>query len=907
MVLARGFECWSSSCRISCSKVSWTSLKKKIFFFEFFFLFCVVFVRAPEQPLVAVSEPPSASVATVLQFAPGSSSVPVSPAKVPAVTVVEASPVKPVSVAPTVEPSPVKTVPAVVEPSPHKSAPVAVVAASPARSASPARAASPAVGSASSSPARVASPAFGTPVRAADTRVTTPKTVVQTGEMFSPSFDDDDNDVSLAPDLLALSAQSTASSSSKIPDFVRPAVTVTNTVLPDSSWLTPPTAHKAISASPVVGSAISPKVLHMPSAEKARSPSQSPALFASSVAATPQQQPIAASESPLASVFNISGGNPAFTPLQPPSDQVASPLAQNTSVGSGILPVFTPAAAASGAATATLQPGPAFSPMQSAPVFSSPAASPSKSPVAFVAPVMENSASSMTIVATPTKEVTPTKLQQDWTAFADKLDVTSSPQASGQEDQQVAADVSFEEERAEEPATFGGYGLLSPIREETDEYALTSREHQITTTPARSMVSASPVQQQQQQQQQQSTVAPSTPVASIASPAHLNKASAPSSPAPAAAAAAAAPAPATVFSSSSPMKDAGMIFSPGAGVSAPTKSPSNGIFAQMTVSSSSDTFSFVTPSPLQDVHGETDFQSSVFVTPVKSPAARTASQNILTSASVSATPVAVALVSPLASPAMMQSVAEPSTAALVATPSAHNAVAAAAAAAALPVPAVSAEISELDRIKQKIRVWDVASPSKQQASVAAREKTPEKMAQRYTESDLAEARQRAEQAAVEANAKLRSEYLELQKKYEAEKAISQQMKEIVDEFEASIRILVDGHKAAMQNEKAAFVKLQSEHMRMLEIAEENQKKVEALNREKELASRELTNISAAVKAAEENVSKLTAQLDASTIKLRKKTKILCFLLTRIADINPSSNRLSRSSHWRMTEFNSSKQ
>jgi hypothetical protein len=602
--------------------------------------------------------------------------------------------------------------------------------------------------------------------------------------MFSPGFDDDD--VSLAPDLLALSAQSSSSTASKIPEFVRPAVTVTNPVLPDSSWLTPPTSHKITSSSPVVGSAISPKVLRMQSAEKPRSPvSHSPALFADVLPQmTPQQQSAAPVSSPSASLFNVSGGNPAFTPMQP---FLAESAAQKPSPASA---AFTPVQSGHGSE---------FSPVQPGPVFGSPSQ-----------PQRKASAE------TPTKP-------QDWTAFADNLEVAASPQDSSASaassvvvaPEESAVDASFEEERAEGPASFGGYGLLSPIREETDEYALTSREQEIPSTPARvSAVAVVPTVESSPLPEAVSAPQVSAPVSSIASP--------------------------------------------GAGGAAESI---KSLFAP----AGNASFALVSPAPPSQQNAEPVVESVVFVTPVKSSPVRP----VVASAVVSATPAAVSVVSPLSSPA---EVAVTATTAMVSVVSplsspAEVVKASTPAASSLPAPivqtAVSTELSELDRIKQKIRVWDVASPSK---STAARAPTPEKVVPKYTESDLAEARQRADEAAAEANAKLRSEYTELQKKYEAEKALNQQMKDIVDEFEASIRVLVDGHKAAMQTERAALAKLQSEHLKLLEIAEDHAKKLEALNQEKEQSAKELAAAKAASIAAEDTVVKLTAQLEASTNK-----------------------------------------
>ncbi len=658
---------------------------------------------------------------------------------------------------------------------------------------SPARAASPAPAPVSvaspvhvpSSPARVASPAFATPVRPSGQVASTPKTILQS-DAASPGFGDESDDVVLAPDLQALSAQSAPSS--RIPDFVRPAVTVANPVLPDSSWLTPPMGHKLSSAlarspspspspSPSAPVMATPKVLHMGTPEKTTRSSgdMSPASFVAP-GSLPRNMasPANVQGSPDLSHFNVSAGNPVFTPLQQPQSFAATPVASIGGPSGSLNTIFTP----------QHQGSPGFTPKHATPVVSS-------SPVRMA-------------------------------PFSEQLDLAQSPAAqqaaAAEEQDNAAADASFEQVQEDQPEvpTFGGYGLLSPIREETDEYAEHFTDQKLTMTP-----------QKHANAEDNNTsvfaakeVPPTTPIKSEAavasvystlpqSPAALSAPVATAPPTPAAVAPSpAAPAVVAVSVPSSPAREAPVLASS----------------AQS--------------SPFRETFGAVQQPLSYSL---ESPKEATL-----------ATPARVAMVSPLVSPPSQ------------AVPARGEENVRGPATASLAAAASSGEQSELDRIKQKIRVWDATSPHKM-GSAVLKAQTPEKQP-RYTAEEVAAVKERAERAAAEENARLRAEYAELQSKYEAEKSLGRQMKEIVDEFEASVRVLVDGHKSAMAAEKNAFAKLQAENLALLELVEENQKKVNRLNEDKLKVVAEVEAAAAAARLAEETAAKLTAQLESSTNK-----------------------------------------
>ena len=140
------------------------------------------------------------------------------------------------------------------------------------------------------------------------------------------------------------------------------------------------------------------------------------------------------------------------------------------------------------------------------------------------------------------------------------------------------------------------------------------------------------------------------------------------------------------------------------------------------------------------------------------------------------------------------------------------------------------------------------------------EPEPEKLP-KYTDADLQAAKQEAERTAQEGNAKLRAEFVELQKKLEAEKHLSAQFKEIVDEYETTLRVLVEGHNSELAKEKAANQKLQSENAELLSIVEESQQKADALAREKEQTRVDLETAERAAAAAQEEKEAVEKQLD----------------------------------------------
>merc|ERR1712000_208612 len=99
---------------------------------------------------------------------------------------------------------------------------------------------------------------------------------------------------------------------------------------------------------------------------------------------------------------------------------------------------------------------------------------------------------------------------------------------------------------------------------------------------------------------------------------------------------------------------------------------------------------------------------------------------------------------------------------------------------ALPESTVGLQ-AELNRIKQKIRVWDVTSPAKTAS--------PSK----YMDADAKAAKAAAETSAVAEATKLREEFAALKAAYEREQAVSKQFKDVVDEYETTLRVLVEGH------------------------------------------------------------------------------------------------------------------
>jgi hypothetical protein len=162
---------------------------------------------------------------------------------------------------------------------------------------------------------------------------------------------------------------------------------------------------------------------------------------------------------------------------------------------------------------------------------------------------------------------------------------------------------------------------------------------------------------------------------------------------------------------------------------------------------------------------------------------------------------------------------------------------AAAAAASGPFTPQSALQTELQRIKQRIRVWDVTSPLKTTTAAGparageTRLTTPDKLP-KYTEAEMTAARAAAELAAKAENERLRTSFLELQRQYEKEKSVSTQLKEIVEEFESTVRVMVEGHAKQLEAERAAAGQLMAQNAELLEMVEDRQRKCDALQRER---------------------------------------------------------------------------
>ena len=633
------------------------------------------------------------------------------------------------------------------------------------------------------------SPVFSTPPRPGPTGPTTPATV--RGEL--PLDLEAEDEVFLAPDLAANASTSFVGSAAKgasaslLPAFVREAVTNPTPVLPDASWLTPPAQRK----------------------EEDKKVS-SPAPFRGHAAS-----PINRAVSPAPSTFDLSTANPVFTPVQ----ALFTP-------GQPANPAFTPfqpsaAAALSSSSPSSPGPLPSSSPVRDVlnvsrgnPVFSPSAAAQNlESSFLAAAPfdVAETTSATTTngVLTTPVStpksasKSVPTPKQGDLLAFAENLEIDEEGQSSPVTDLQ--ANLSFDDVADQEPAdipTFGGYGLLSPIREDTDEYAEQKKDEvamavQASAPPAHAVLAEV-----------------------IAHPAAIETMVAPTKSTPE------KPKVETVVASPAPVEAAA------AAPMTPAKTP-----AAEKVQA------------VVEEKAEEKLATPVFlpVTPLKTPATNAAAPK----SNNDANNESLKLVTPAPGPS--QFVVSP-----IKTPQQPHFSDPVPVAAGAATPAK--EPSELERIKQKIRVWDVTSPSK-----SVRAETPEKK-NRFTEEDLIKARVQAEQAAKETTEALRCQFVELQKKYEAEKRINAEMKEVVDEFEMSIRVMVDGHKAAMQAEKEAQAKLQSDNLALMEIVEQEQKRMNALAEEKVRLNTDLQEALAAAIEAEELAAKQAAQLEASTSK-----------------------------------------
>ena len=79
---------------------------------------------------------------------------------------------------------------------------------------------------------------------------------------------------------------------------------------------------------------------------------------------------------------------------------------------------------------------------------------------------------------------------------------------------------------------------------------------------------------------------------------------------------------------------------------------------------------------------------------------------------------------------------------------------------------------------------------------------------------------------------MRAEFAELQRQYEKEKVVSTQLKEIVDEFESTVRVMVEGHAKQLEVERTAAGQLMAQNAELLEMVEDRQRKCDALQRER---------------------------------------------------------------------------
>ena len=146
--------------------------------------------------------------------------------------------------------------------------------------------------------------------------------------------------------------------------------------------------------------------------------------------------------------------------------------------------------------------------------------------------------------------------------------------------------------------------------------------------------------------------------------------------------------------------------------------------------------------------------------------------------------------------------------------------------------------AELDRIKQKIRVWDVTSPAKTAS--------PSK----YTAEDANAVKAAAETSALAESTKLREEFAALKTAYEKEQAVSRQFKEVVDEYESTLRVLVEGHTNELERERAVVSKLQQDNAELMSLVDDNQRKADALEADQARARVDLEAVLASKRAAE---------------------------------------------------------
>jgi hypothetical protein len=587
---------------------------------------------------------------------------------------------------------------------------------------------------------------------------TTPQTVKAADATFS--MDDSADDVMISADLLSGTKRL-----DQIPEYIQPAVTSKSPVLPDNAWLTPPSQRKmteekkaqslkkSIDFSDAKTSPL-PSSINFDDAVETTTPLPSTMDFESSAtnitAKTEEVKDTATEEIvPVAAAADVVVAAAASPAPAAAAAVDASPLPAGGMLDSVFSPpqdsIFSPendgaekfADFASSSVLNASGGNPDFTPQKDDVEEKSVSVSPSAPEVV------------KTFDFEGTKEEPASGVPE---ANANNITMMPEPVQAPEEEE-----VPVEEIQASSTFAGWGEGLLSPIREETGEYADSTRENN--------------TQEIQKTQ---------TPVA-----------------APAVAAAA-----------------------------TPAQSPQ--------IAPTMELNSFVPVTPLA-------------FSPLEKPAS---------SAAPETTPVAAAVpaVAPTATP-----VAEP---AAPATPVAAAAVSEKKAPSS-PAPEGSPGMqAELDRIKQKIRVWDVTSPAKNNE---VNVQTPEKLP-KYTESDLMEAKLAAQKTAQEETDKMRAEFLELKEKYEKEKSVSAQFKEIVDEYESTLRVLVEGHGAEMQKEKKVSQQLQNQNVELLAFVEQNQKLVDELNADKENANVELNKVAAAQKQAEESVATLNQELETVTNK-----------------------------------------
>jgi hypothetical protein len=744
-------------------------------------------------------------------------------------------------------------------------------------------------------PVNVASPVAATPEKSgAKTTPATPQTAVRGSGAAGAEEDEDLSDVSLAPDLLA---RATGKLKTNIPESVRPAVVVTSPVMPDSSWLTPPMERAARANANVAGSATlsgssSPAMLRPASpASVSRGPasvcrdSPDPSSSSRGTVASPVQQR-GSTSSPVA--FGASVPASVFTPVGASAPSASSPVfpafSPLGSLDGGAVPVFTPQGKTSDMASQPAVFGSAFTPSATSGFSGNNASTPlstfkgtpaeqqqqqqqqqqqpqqqtpkQQTPLQpFVAPAVEKSPafvvppeSAPSLVFSPLAEQAKSREPEDL-PFAERMQMHQSP-----EQKQVAEDslmeMSFQSpEKTNMPGSEvttsfaggepelvfgnlgwgGAEGILSPIREETDEYANESTATVTLSIPAPAgLVASAPASAPV------AAVAPEVPV--LATP---TKAAAPdqhvaATASPVQASPLAQSTPASIAKAASPLAAVG-ILSPMArtplasNVAAPLVSP----LAQTPVVAQQTPVAVPVAAPVVSPLVSTPATATV----VSAPQVVVAPVTPLVSPQVSGSGVAATGVLPTPSP--LGSVAKVQEAPLSVGTSAASSFSAAGSAAggassaaattgAAEDPTVQVELA---RIKQRIRYWDVTSPSKAKGA-EMRMMTPEKQA-KYTEADLAEARANAEKAALAENERLRAEYAELQKALEREKGLNAQFKEIVDEYETTLRIVTEGHTRALQDEKAETAKMAARNAELLASAEENERALSQLATEKE--------------------------------------------------------------------------